>query len=142
VPKERPLTEYSMPKPPPCSKIPVWAHARDVRYALAVEVFPTTTDDQKYDPRITKVRVITSLKDPAPWLPGATVRAYPYGDGDIPPEEGQELVPGKRFILFPVENNEKHDSSIKLDRCAVMEDTPEIRRELEKGFAQNDALRP
>ena len=31
APKERPLTEYSMPKSPPCSKIPVWAHARDVR---------------------------------------------------------------------------------------------------------------
>jgi hypothetical protein len=26
-------------------------------------------------------------------------------------------------------------------RCGVQEDTPEVRRELEKGFAQNDNLR-
>jgi hypothetical protein len=140
--------EYqSSPVPPPCSKIPVWAHARDVRYALAVEVLPTTADDQKYDPGMTKVRVVTSLKEPAPWLAGAIVRAYHYGNGHIPPEKDEELVPGKRFILFPVGNDEKHDiltknSPIKLDRCGVQEDTPEIRSELEKGFAQNDTLRP
>jgi hypothetical protein len=147
IPPPRPESSYVMPTPPPCSKIPVWAHARDVRYALAVEVLPTTADDQKFDPRMAKVRVVTSLKEPAPWLPGATVRAYPYGNGAIPPEEGQDLIPGKRFILFPVGNDERHDtltkeSSIKLDRCSVMEDTPEIRRELERGFAQNDTLRP
>jgi hypothetical protein len=137
----------SIPIPPSCSNIPVWAHARDVRYALAVEVLPATANDQKFDPGMAKVRIVTSLKEPAPWLPDATVRAYHYGNGDIPPEEGQELVPGKRFIVFPVGNDEKHniltkDSSIKLDRCGVLEDTPEIRRELEKGFAQNDTLRP
>jgi hypothetical protein len=136
-----------MPIPPPCSNIPVWAHARDVRYALAVEVLPTTADDKKFDPLKAKVRVVTSLKEPAPWLPGAIVSAYPYGNGNIPPEEGQGLVHGKRFIVFPIGNDEKHDiltkeSSIKLDRCGVLEDTPEIRRELEKGFAQNDTMNP
>jgi hypothetical protein len=147
IPPPRPASSYVMPTPPPCSKIPVWAHARDVRYALAVEVLSTTADDQKYDPRKTNVRVVTSLKEPAPWLPGATVPAYLYGNRDTPPEEGQGLVPGKRFIVFPIGNDEKHDiltkdSPIKLDRCGVLEDTPEIRRELEKGFAQNDTLHP
>ncbi len=93
------------------------------------------------------MRVVTSLKEPAPWLPDAIVSAYSYGSGYIPLEKGQELVPGKRFIVFPVGNDEKHDiltkdSPIKLDRCGVLEDTPEIRRELERGFAQNDTLRP
>jgi hypothetical protein len=50
IPPPRPDSSYVMPIPPPCSKIPVWAHARDVRYALAVEVLPTTADDQKFDP--------------------------------------------------------------------------------------------
>src|SRR5271170_1779845 len=146
-PPPRPASSYVMPIPPPCSKIPVWAHARDVRYALAVEVLPTTADDQKFDPGMAKVRVVSSLKEPAPWLPSAIVRAYHYGNGHIPPEKGEELVPGKRFILFPVGNDERHDiltkdSPIKLDRCGVMEDTPGIRRELEMGFAQNDTLSP
>jgi hypothetical protein len=147
IPPPRPESSYVMPIPPPCSKIPVWAHARDVRHALAIEVLPTTADDQKYDPRKAKVRVVTSLKEPAPWLPGAIVSALSYGSGYIPPEKGQDLVAGQRFIVFPVGNDEKHDiltkeSPIKLDRCAVLEDTPEIRRELEKGFAQNDTLNP
>jgi hypothetical protein len=29
-----------------------------------------------------------------------------------------------------------------LGRCGVQEDTPETRREIEKAFAQNDALNP
>jgi hypothetical protein len=148
IPPPRPESSYAkMPIRPPCSNIPVWAQARDVHYALAVEVLPTTADDQKFDPGMAKVRVITSLKEPAPWLSGAIVSAYHYGSGDIPPEEGQGLVSGKRFIVFPVGNDEKHDiltkdSPIKLDRCGVQADTPEIRRELEKGFAQNDTLNP
>ncbi|WP_433972414.1 hypothetical protein [Tunturiibacter lichenicola] len=137
----------TVPILPPCSSIPVWAHARDIRYALAIEVLPTIADDKKYDPRKTNVQVVTSLKEPAPWLPGAIVPAYSYGSGYIPPEKGQELVPGKRFIVFPVGNDERHDiltkeSPIKLDRCGVLEDTPALRRELERGFAQNDTLRP
>ena len=147
IPPPRPESSYVMPIQPPCSKIPVWAHARDVRYTLAVEVLPTTANDEKFDPGMAKVRVVASLKEPAPWLPGAIVRTYPYRNGSIPPEEGQELVPEKPLIVFPVGNDEKHDiltkdSPIKLDRCGVLQDTPEIRRELEKGFALNDTLLP
>jgi hypothetical protein len=95
-----------------------------------------------------RVRVVTSLKEPAPWLPGAIVSAYPFGGSDYPPfEEGEYLVPGRRFIVFPIGNDRRDqlvtkDSPIRLDRCGVQEDTPEIRRELEKGFAQNDTLNP
>jgi hypothetical protein len=147
IPPPRPESSYVEKPIPPCSKIPVWAHARDIRYALAVEVLSTTADDQKYDPGMAKVRVVNSLKEPAPWLPGAIVSAYHYGNGYIPPEEAEHLVPGKRFILFPIGNDERHDiltkdSPIKLDRCGVLEDTPEIRLELSKGFAQNDTLSP
>jgi hypothetical protein len=147
IPPSRPASSYVMPVPPSCSKIPVWAHARDVRYALAVEVLPTTVDDRRFDPRKVNVRVAASLKEAAPWPPGAIVGAYPYGNGDTPPEEGQGLIPGRRFIVFPVGNDEKHDiltkdSPIKLDRCGVLEDTSEIRREIERGFAQNDRLNP
>jgi hypothetical protein len=147
VPKPGPL-------PPPCSNIPVWAQARDARYVLAVEALSTEIakhheDYGEYLREVTKVRVVRSLKEPAPWLPGAIVNAdnREWFDEAFLSGQDEPLVPGQRFIVFPVGNDEKHDiltkdSPIKLDRCGVLEDTPEIRRELEKGFAQNDTLKP
>jgi hypothetical protein len=57
------------------------------------------------------------------------------------------LVPGRRYIVFAIGNDRRDrlltkDSPLSFDRCGVQEDTPEIRRNLEKGFAQNDTLRP
>jgi hypothetical protein len=142
VPKERPLSEYSLPKLPPCSTIPAWAMARDARYVLAVEVLSAKIEPRE-DPReVAKVRVVSSLKEPAPWLAGAIVDAKQfYWD------KGKHLVPGRRYIMFAIGNDDRlqiitKDSPITFERCGVHEDTPEIRRELEKGFAQNDTLRP
>jgi hypothetical protein len=101
------------------------------------------------DAEMAKVRVVDSLKEPAPWLPSALVDAYPYGGSRYtsPPEEAEHLAPGKRFIVFPIGNDRRDqmltkDSPIRLERCGVQEDTPETRRELEIGFAQNDSLSP
>jgi|SRR5271156_3603101 len=89
------------------------------------------------------------LKEPAPWLPGAIVSTnFLYWlNGASPSSEDEHLVPGKRYIVFAIGNDERHDivtkdSPLRFDRCGVLEDTPEIRSELEKGFAQNDTLRP
>jgi hypothetical protein len=58
------------------------------------------------------------------------------------------MVPGERYIILPSEfSYGKPDESgvggdlIAPFRCGVQQDTPEVRRELEKGFAQNDNLR-
>jgi hypothetical protein len=156
VPKERPLSEYSVPKPPPCSTIPVWAQARDARYVLSVEALSTKIvkvqeDYGEYRREVAKVRVVSSLKEPAPWLPGtiASTNHYFFGekDDDLPSSESEHLVPGRRYIVFPIGNDRRDqmitkDSPISFERCGVQEDTPEIRRELEKGFAENDTLRP
>jgi hypothetical protein len=150
VPKERPLAEYSMPKPPPCSKIPIWAQARDARYVLAVEVLSTKIvkvheDYGEYLREVAKVRVVSSLKEPAPWLHDAIVSAnhlYLKKEHDLPSDEGEHLVPGRRYIVFPNLNDSTKDSPLSFERCSVSEDTPEIRSELEKGFAQNDTLKP
>jgi hypothetical protein len=98
---------------------------------------------------ITKVRVASSLKEPAPWLRGAIVSAIvPSWFSDASPlSKDEHMVPGRRYIVFAVGNDERHvivtkDSPIRFERCGVLEDTPAIRRELEKGFAQNDTLRP
>jgi hypothetical protein len=147
VPKPGPL-------PPPCSNIPVWAQARDARYVLAVEALSTEIvkhheDYGEYLREVTKVRVVSSLKEPAPWLPGAIVSAdHIYWLNDASQSsEGEHLVPGRRYIVFAIGNDVRNhilteDSPIMFERCGVQEDTPEIRRELEKGFAQNDTLRP
>jgi hypothetical protein len=154
VPKERPLSEYSLPKPVPCSNIPVWAQARDAHYALAVEALSTEiVQDQETHQlyrKVTKVRVVDSLKGPAPapWLPGAIVNAdnrewfsKAWLSDDL------HLVPGRRYIVFPIGNDSRHelvtkDTPLSFERCGVRDDTPEIRREVERGFAQNDTLNP
>jgi hypothetical protein len=150
VPKERPLSEYSMPKPPPCSSIPVWAQARDASYVLAIEALSTQImknqeNDREYR-KVVKVRIVSSLKDPAPWSPGAIVNAdnLEWFDKDWLSSQYVPLIPGRRYIVFATDLPglvTKH-LPITFDRCGVQEDTPEIRRELRKGFEQNDSLTP
>ena len=143
------------PLPPPCSYIPVWAQARDARYVLAVEALSTKISKGHenyggdYHREVTKVRVVSSLKEPAPWLSGAIVSAdlFSWDNAASPPSEDEHLLPGRRYIVFPVGNDDRShhvtkDSPLMFERCGVQEDTPEIRRDLEKGFAQNDTLRP
>jgi hypothetical protein len=136
--KQSPLREK------PCD-IPLWALARDARYVLAVEPLSTKiVKEGGYDREMAKVRVLSSIKEPAPWLPGAIVRAYPHIS---PRQEAEHLVPGRRYIVFPVGNDERDqlitkDSPLRFETCGVQEDTPGIYRELEKGFAQNDILHP
>ena len=136
--KQSPLREK------PCD-IPLWALARDARYVLAVEPLSTKiVKEGGYDREMAKVRVLSSIKEPAPWLPGAIVRAYPHIS---PRQEAEHLVPGRRYIVFPVGNDERDqlvtkDSPLRFETCGVREVTPGIYRELEKGFAQNDILHP
>jgi hypothetical protein len=68
-------------------------------------------------------------------------------DKDWLSSQDEHLVPGRRYIVFPIGNDSRQehvtkDSPLSFERCGVLEDTPEVRRELEKGFAQNDTLRP
>ena len=141
--KEGELRQSYLPEKP--CEVPVWALARDARYVLAVETLSTkVVREAEHDSEVAKVRVLSSLKEPAPWLPGAIVSAYPY---IYSPQAAEHLVPGRRYIVFPVGNDRRDqrvtkDSPLRFERCSVQEDNPGTRRELEKGFAQNDALNP
>ncbi len=150
--KEDELKQSSLPEKP-CD-IPVWAMARDARYVLAVEALSTKIvkgheDYGEYHREVAKVRVVSSLKEPAPWLPGAiasTDHLY-WADDASRSSEGEHMFPGRRYIVFAIGNDDRiqlvtKDSPLRFERCSVQEDTPEIRRELEKGFAQNDTLKP
>jgi hypothetical protein len=153
LPRPRPFPGPPLPLPPPCSNIPVWAQARDAHYVLAVEALSTKivkNQEDYHDYRnVAKVRVVNSLKEPGPWLPGAIVNAdnLEWFSENSPPSEDESLVPGRRYIVFPYGNDSPRglvtkDSPLSFERCGVQEDTPETRRDLDKGFAQNDTLRP
>ncbi len=130
--------------------VPVWALARDARYVLGIEVLSTKTKkNQPYLRKVAKVEVVSSFKEPAPWLPGAVVSAdvSSWLKDSSPSSEDQHLILGRRYIVFPTGNDFRDrrvtkDSPLTFERCGVQEDTPENRRELQEGFAQNDALRP
>ena len=143
----------------PCNDA-LWAIARDTRYALIVKglskrtakvpgfAFIESKNTFEKGPDFNKeealVKVLTPLKGPAPWAREAVVPAYPYGGTEYypaTPEAAEHLLPGTRYILFPVGEVLTKQSPIELDRCGVWEDTAANRRELEKGFAQNDDLR-
>jgi hypothetical protein len=54
----------------------------------------------------------------------------------------ERLTPGKYYLLIYEDHFDDPPSPwLILNRCGVQEDTPEVRLELEKGFAQNDNLR-
>jgi hypothetical protein len=151
--KEDELKQGLLPETP-CADIPPWALARDARYVLAVEALSTKIvkaheDYGEYHREVAKVRVASSLKEPAPWLPGAIVSAHLLNwlNDASPSSVDEHWVPGKRYIVFAIGNDQRDqivtkDSPLTFERCGVQEDTPEIRRELEKGFAQNDTLNP
>jgi hypothetical protein len=142
------------PLPAKLCDIPVWAIARDARYVLAVEALSMkiTKVHEKYGDylrEVAKVRVVSSLKEPAPWLPGAIVSADHafWANDPSPSSQAEHLVPGKRYVVFAIGNDDRirlvtKNSPLSFEPCGVQEDTPEIRRDLEKGFAQNDTLRP
>jgi len=146
----------------PCT-VPLWAIARDSRYALAVEGVsahsrdvPTVRLDDPTDKLWNKhhvvteeaqVRIVEVLKGAPPWPVSSVVMAHPYSayaqDPGAP--EAEHLRPGQRYIVFPVGDDSKDQSlttasPISLEQCGVWGDTPENRAELSKGMAQNDNL--
>jgi hypothetical protein len=137
-----------------CGDIPAWAQARDARYVLSVEVLSTKIvkaheDYGEYHREVAKVRVVSSLKEPAPWLPAAIASAnlLHWLNSATPSDEVEHMIPGRRYIVFAIGNDQRDqivtkDSPLRFERCGVREDTPEIRRELEKGFTQNDGMKP
>jgi hypothetical protein len=145
--------------------IPLWAIARDARYVLIVESLSrifvkepgfafvgakgTFENGPDFEKEEAKIKILTPVKGVPPWAKETVVLAYPYrGANNVPAtdEASEHLFPGKRYIVFPVGDDRRdqvltRESPIELDRCGVWEDTLENRRELEKGFAQNDELR-
>lgn len=151
--------------PPRSCNIPLWALARDTRYALVVEgisatiakkpgtVFLAADEPLGSGPDFKReennVKILTILKGAPPWDLGSIVLAHPYGGTEFYPDSlgaSEHLIPGKRYLVFPIGDDRRdqsltRESPIELDPCGVWADTSENTRELEKGFTQNDGLR-
>jgi hypothetical protein len=130
---------YAHPTPPSsteyCNSL-LWAVARDSGTAFVVDVLSISQEMGPNGPYpMAKIRVAEYLKGDALWPVGSVINA---------PAEGMD--PGKRYVVLPDEitygkrDRYEDESEIVPVRCGVQQDTPEVRRELGKGFAQNDNL--
>jgi hypothetical protein len=149
------LASHRPPPPPPAPKfcdMPPWVLGRDADTALIVEGVSVPAEMSNDSPDEThefgllhefaKVRIVGQIKGISAWPTGsvvlATVRPRVYADSsyDLP----LPLRPGERFVALPVKQN-REDSSLSMQRCDLIEDSPEHRNELLKGFALHDSLR-
>jgi len=148
------------PVPPTACRVPVWALGRDAITILEVQALSASQkESSSYDGSTyeeDKVALDGVIKGKAPWKPGTMLRANPYsGDSVNPPFTAPEhLLPDHRYLALIVDRISELDADyhpppealaarpgVNLDRCGVLDDTPENRLELQKGIAQNDQLR-
>jgi hypothetical protein len=142
--------------PPRACDIPLWALARDSGTVLVVDGISVSQEEYgglSYE--WAAVKVVSFLKGAKRWPVGSMIKVLPFGGQMASPpfQLAERLAPGKRYVILPSEglygkpelygplSDTTHEPQIGLPRCGVQEDTPEVRRELEKGFAQNDDLR-
>jgi hypothetical protein len=138
--------QMEVPAPPRPCDIPLWALGRDYNSVFAVQALSTIQRKDWEGPHeyeVERARIISTLKG-SPWRNGLVMDVYPYPQDQHDPATAirERLIPGKRYLLaYEDPFDDPPGPWLNLDRCGVQEDTPEVRRELEKGFAQNDNLR-
>jgi hypothetical protein len=141
--------------PKPCD-IPLWALARDSGTVLVVDSLSVSEEEHDgFSDEWATARVVEFLKGSPRWPVGSTIKMRSYSGrmNFYPFQLAEHLRAGKRYVILPNEatygnpdgerssNDASHEPLIGLQRCGVQEDTPEVRLEFEKGFAQNDNLR-
>jgi len=150
------IDQRSKSLPPRACDIPLWALVRDSGTVLVVDAV-SISQERNYEStnEWAAVKVVTYLNGAQRWPVGSMLRVLPFGgESNLPPFELPEnLKAGNRYVILPVEdfygtpelfgaaNDSTNEPRIRLPRCGLQEDTPEVRRELKKGFAQNDKLR-
>jgi hypothetical protein len=128
-------------------RVPIFARGRE-----ADQIFSVTSLKESQEQRLIEVdekatvRLDSVLKGSAEHNPGESIDVVTstfryYGQFEYAPLKIETpLTPGKHFLLLSV-HGEKKPEPLRLERCLVLPDTPEIRAELQRGIAQNDRLR-
>jgi hypothetical protein len=136
-------TQTASQKPEVC-EVPVWARARDASSILVVEAVSNSVEQKPgYAYLRGQVSVVDSLKEPSPWPRGETLTAFSYaGDTWNPPVRMPEpLKAGRRYVVFPEADDSDAKPEIYTTQCGVVEDSPDLRQQVKRGLAENDALR-
>ena len=130
----------------PCT-VPIFALGRDASNVLAVEVLTTHFQLQSVPEGHTltieraRIGLQSRLKGTAN-LPASPFDVVPFSASlDEPGEKGEALEAGKRYIILPDSYEEDGAFTPNLPHCGVFPDTPDIRSQLERGFAEEDKLR-
>jgi hypothetical protein len=148
-------TEEGVPEPPdpsgppePCD-IPVPTLGRDATSVLEIKVLSVGAQKEPPDTlyplgrtiETAKVQILAKLKGTKDWPLHVTTEAIPYAwDINFPWKAAEHLEAGKSFIVI-LDSEDSPETLLSIPRCGVHPDSPEVRDELAKGFAQNDVLR-
>ncbi len=126
--------------------IPVWARARDANRIVAATgllvgslKFEGTPEEQD------KVKVVDLIKGQSP-AGGTIALVEPWEPEERTSGSPEHIGAGEHVILMdfsasPKSPSEPEWSSMNLERCSVVADTPRVRGEIAKGLATNDHLR-
>src|SRR5438270_1906659 len=131
----------NVPLPLACG-VPLFARGRDAGQILSVTAL-SESEERGPGEVIEKasVRLNGVLKGETEYKPGELISVTSRSDSRYSPNEIETpLTPGKQFLLLTVYREDK-SHPLELSRCLVLSDTPEVRRQLEAGMAQNDSLR-
>jgi len=136
--------QMEIPPPPRPCDISLWALGRDYNTVFAVQAVSTSQRKDRDGPHeVDTAKILSTLKG-SQWRNGLVldVLPYPQDPDDESTSIPERLTPGKSYLLvYEDPFDDPPGPWLNLDRCGVQEDTPEVRRQLEKGFAQNDNLR-
>jgi hypothetical protein len=133
-------TEHA-PLPLAC-RVPLFARGRDAGQILSVTALSESQERQPGEViEKATVRLNSVLKGETEYKPGELIAVTSRSDSRYSPNEIETpLNSGKQFLLLTVYRENK-SYPLELSRCLVLSDTPEVRKQLEAGMAQNDSLR-
>jgi hypothetical protein len=133
--------------PKPCD-IPIPVLGRDATSVLEIKVLSVGTQKEPPDSlypsgrtiETDKVQIVAKLKGTKNWPLNTTTTAIPYAwDVNFPWKAAEHLEAAKSFVVA-LDSEDQPETLLSIPRCGVLPDSLEVRRELAKGFAQNDVL--
>jgi len=134
------------PQEPPSQKnltacdIPSFVKARDAAGVIAVETGSRmlgADESGASNIRDFTLAGLSVLKDVGPTDPGSLTRAVPsLFQNYIERYPKQVLQPDKQYVLFLDNDSDEW----RIMDCGILEDSPLLREQLQRGFAQNDLL--
>jgi hypothetical protein len=128
------------PLPLACG-VPLFARGREASQILSVTAMSESQEQQPGEVlEKASVRINGVLKGKAENKLGELIAVTSRSDSRYSPNEIETpLSPGRQFLILTLYPQNK-SQPLELHRCLVVSDTPEVRKQLEAGAAQNDSF--